>query len=241
MHESNGWNDDFDHENGAPYDDTTDESCPRCGDQDGSCLCFVVFTWEGEWMYSSSGDIERSSLDRVLQWGHALSLAGGPPSRTCDILAGLPESLAADIESYWVDVAAKVDPQELDEYRTAFRLESRKAADRRPVDRDDPRLGLDPADPRHPMQESYLAKLPEWFEESVLQDSDIRMKRIGVHRTWASICATETSEGRHRTDGIGCSSIWESLCSPDPCDTWNRMEAMMKPVLEKLEGSAPTT
>lgn len=234
MNDSDGWNGDFDHDD-SPYDDTTDESCPRCGDDSGSCVCYVVLSWEGEWLRSDSGDIDRSSLDQVLEWGHALSLAGAPPSRTCDLLAGLPEPLAADIESYWVDVAAKVDPKDLDEYRAAFLVESRAALEEISADPDDPRFGLDPADPRHPMQEPYLSALPDRFEEMVLRDHHIRMKRIEVHCTWAGICAEETSGGRHRSEGVGCSSVWETLCSPDPWDTWNRMEAMMKPVLEKLE------
>lgn len=227
MHESHGHDDDFDQQDDFIEDDTTDESCPNCGDDSGSCVCYVVLSWEGEWLHSDSGEIECSSLDRVLAWGHAMSLAGAPPSRTCDLLAGLPESLAADIESYWVDITAAVDVAGLDEFREAFLAESPEDPDSRPP--------VDPSDARHPRHASYLEEIADHFDDSVIRDHAIRMKRIDVHCTWAGICAEETSAGRHRSDGVGCSSIWETLCSPDPWDTWRRMEAMLEPVLGKLD------
>jgi hypothetical protein len=223
------------------YDDTDDESCPSCGDDTGSCRCFVVLSWEGDWLYSTDGELDDSSLDRILRWGHALSLAGAPPSRTCDLLAGLPESLAADIEAYWVEIAAQVDPAELEEYRKVFLEESRAALEAISVDPDDPedpRFRFHPADARHPMHAPYLAVLPERFNDSVIRGHVIPGKRIEVHCTWAGICAEETRVGRHRSEGVGCSSIWETLDSQDPRDTWQRMEAMLEPVLAKLDGSS---
>lgn len=220
------------------YDDTDDECCPRCLDDTGSCRCFVVLSWEGDWLYSTDGELDDSSLDRILRWGHALSLAGAPPSRTCDLLAGLPESLAADIEAYWVEIAAQVDPAELEEYRKVFLEESRAALEAISVDPDEPMFRFDPADARHPMHEPYLAMLLERFNESVIRGHVIPGKRIEVHCTWAGICAEATSVGRHRSEGVGCSSIWETLDSLDPRDTWQRMEAMLEPVLAKLDRSS---
>lgn len=210
-------------------DDTTSECCPSCGDDSGSCVCYVVLSWEGEWLRSDGGDIDRSSLDRILEWGHALSIAGAPPMRTCDLLAGLPESLAADVESYWVDVAAKVDAGELEDVRRGFLAEG--PGDSSPAEDE----AFDPSDARHPRHGAYLDALVNHFDEWVLQDHDIRMKRIDVHCTWAGICAEATTAGRHRSEGVGCSSVWQTLCSPDPADTWKRMEAMLEPVLAKLE------
>ena len=231
------------------YDDTDDESCPSCGDDTGSCRCFVVLSWEGDWLYSTDGELDDSSLDRILRWGHALSLAGAPPSRTCDLLAGLPESMAADIEAYWVEIAAQVDPAELEEYRKVFLEESRAALEAISVDPDDPddpddpedpRFRFDPSDARHPMHEPYLKMLLERFNDSVIRGHVIPGKRIEVHCTWAGICAEETRVGRHRSEGVGCSSIWETLDSQDPRDTWQRMEAMLEPVLAKLDGTGPS-
>ncbi len=232
------------------YDDTDDESCPSCGDDTGSCRCFVVLSWEGDWLYDNGGELDDSSLDRILRWGHALSLAGAPPSRTCDLLAGLPESLAADIEAYWVEIAAQVDPAELEEYRKVFVEESRSALEAISVDPDDPddpedsddpkdpKFRFDPSDARHPMHEPYLAMLLKSFNDSVIRGQVIPGKRIEVHCTWAGICAEATSVGRHRSEGVGCSSIWETLDSQDPHDTWQRMEAMLEPVLAKLDRSS---
>ena len=225
------------------HDDTDDESCPSCGDDTGSCRCFVVLSWEGDWLYSTDGELDDSSLDRILRWGHALSLAGAPPSRTCDLLAGLPESMAADIEAYWVEIAAQVDPAELEEYRKVFLKESRAALEAISVDPDDPddpedpKFHFDPSDARHPMHEPYLKMLLERFNDSVIRGHVIPGKRIEVHCTWAGICAEATSVGRHRSEGVGCSSIWETLDSQDPRDTWQRMEAMLEPVLAKLDHS----
>ena len=233
-----GDGDDDEEEDGDFHDDTDDECCPSCLDDTGSCRCFVVLSWEGDWLYSTDGELDDSSLDRILRWGHALSLAGAPPSRTCDLLAGLPESLAADIEAYWVEIAAQVDPAELKEYRKVFVEESRAALEAISVDPDDPedsRFRFDPSDARHPMHEPYLKMLLERFNDSVIRGHVIPGKRIEVHCTWAGICAEETRVGRHRSEGVGCSSIWETLDSQDPHDTWQRMEAMLEPVLAKLD------
>ena len=233
-----GDGDDDEEEDGDFHDDTDDECCPSCLDDTGSCRCFVVLSWEGDWLYSTDGELDDSSLDRILRWGHALSLAGAPPSRTCDLLAGLPESLAADIEAYWVEIAAQVDPAELEEYRKVFVEESRAALEAISVDSDDPedsRFRFDLSDARHPMHEPYLKMLLERFNDSVIRGHVIPGKRIEVHCTWAGICAEETRVGRHRSEGVGCSSIWETLDSLDPRDTWQRMEAMLEPVLAKLD------
>ena len=233
-----GDGDDDEEEDGDFHDDTDDECCPSCLDDTGSCRCFVVLSWEGDWLYSTDGELDDSSLDRILRWGHALSLAGAPPSRTCDLLAGLPESLAADIEAYWVEIAAQVDPAELKEYRKVFVEESRAALEAISVDPDDPedsRFRFDPSDARHPMHEPYLKMLLERFNDSVIRGHVIPGKRIEVHCTWAGICAEETRVGRHRSEGVGCSSIWETLDSLDPRDTWQRMEAMLEPVLAKFD------
>jgi hypothetical protein len=80
--------------------------------------------------------------------------------------------------------------------------------------------------------------LLERFKDSVIRGHVIPGKRIEVHCTWAGICAQETSVGRHRSEGVGCSSIWETLDSLDPRDTWQRMEAMLEPVLAKLDRSS---
>lgn len=223
---------DWDEDDDCLPDDTTDEWCPRCGDDSGSCVCYVVLLWEGEWLRSGSGDIVCSSLDRVLQWGHGLSLAGAPPSRSCGLLAGLPEFLAANIESYWVDVAAKVDQAQLDSIRKDV-LKDVDAGTSNEV----PVVGaaIDPSDIRHPAHESFLERLVDRFDGSVLHDPSIRMKRIDVHCSWAAICAAGTSTGRHRSDGVGCSSVWNTFRSSDPYDTWNRMEAMLAPVLAELD------
>ena len=94
------------------------------------------------------------------------------------------------------------------------------------------------SDARHRMHEPYLAMLLKSFNDSVIRGQVIPGKRIEVHCTWAGICAEATSVGRHRSEGVGCSSIWETLDSLDPHDTWQRMEAMLEPVLAKLDHSS---
>lgn len=209
--------------------------CPACYDESGSCRCFIVLSWEGHELQEQWGELNDSSLDRVLRSGHALSVAGAPPSRTCALLASLPESLAADIESYWVDIAAGVPAEELREFNEAFLVESRAALEAQGIDPNAPQFAFDPADARSPWHRPYLDGLLDRFAHHLKFANHIREKRIEVHCSWAGICAEETTSGRHRIDGVGTSSVWSSLNSSDPPDTWRRMEAMLKPVLEKLD------
>ncbi len=210
--------------------DTAD--CPDCGDDSGSCRCFIVLSWEGVWLYSQWDPLNNSSLDRILKWGHPLSLAGAPPSRTCPLLAGLPEALAEDIESYWLHVSNLVAPKDLDAFRAEFLKSCVQDCS------SDDSVELDPSDGRHPHHEAYLDGLDAEFGDLVGDEWSLRERRISVHCTWASICCSETNATRHRTGGVGSSSVWESLNSNDPPDTWRRMEAMLEPVLKTLEGFA---
>ena len=227
---------DTDHEDGDFEDlddlDNDTDACPDCGDDSGSCRCFIVLSWEGIWLYDQWDPLDKSSLDRVLNWGHPLSLAGAPPSRTCPLLARLPEALAEDIESYWLQVSTLLDPKALD----AFRAEFLKSCGQDCASDDS--VELDPSDSRHPHHEAYLDDLDAKFGDRATDDWSLRERRISVHCTWASICCSETNGTRHRTGGVGTSSVWASLNSDNPPDTWRRMEAMLEPVLKTLDGLA---
>lgn len=203
-------------------DDSDHVGCPSCGDDSDSCLCFVVLTWEGSHLADWRGDLERSSLDRILHWGHGAALLGAPPSRGCRPLAGLPGRLAAAIEAYWLEASVAIELEDLRAFRKAF-----DEADGRAGSEGEP----DPSESGHPRHADYRAALLEHFEEDLRCHDTLPDARIAAHVAWAEIAAAETSTTTSRSEGVGLSSVWESVVSPDPDDTWRRMEAMLKPVL----------
>jgi hypothetical protein len=207
-------------------DDPNHVGCPNCGDDSDSCLCFVVLTWEGSHLADWRGDLDNSSLDRILHWGHGAALLGAPPSRGRRPLAALPGRLAAAIEAYWLEASVAVELEDLHAFRKAY-----DEGDGTPRSEGDP----DPSESGHPRHAEYRAALLEHFEEDLCCHDTLPDARIAAHVAWAELSAAETESVTTRTDGVGTSSIWESVTSPDPEDTWRRMEAMLKPALAVIE------
>ena len=211
-------------------DDSNHVGCPRCGDDSDACLCFVVLTWEGSHLADWRGDLEHSSLDRILHWGHGGALMGAPPSRDCPVLSGLPGRLAAAIETYWLEASVAIDIEDITRVRSDFIAMSRAS----PSD-----LELDPEDPRHPRHDRYQTVLLEHFRDDLQCHDTLPEARIAAHVVWAKLGAAESATITARSDGMGIGGIWQSVTSPDPLDTWRRMEAMLESSLAVIEPNQP--
>ena len=211
-------------------DDPNDVGCPSCGDDSESCRCFVVLSWEGFDLSEQWGDLKHSSLDRILHWGHGGALMGAPPSRDCPVLSGLPGRLAAAIETYWLEASVAIDIEDITRVRSDFIAMSRAS----PSD-----LELDPEDPRHPRHDRYQTVLLEHFRDDLHCHDTLPEARIAAHVVWAKLGAAESATITAGSDGMGIGGIWQSVTSPDPLDTWRRMEAMLESSLAVIEPKRP--
>ena len=216
-------------------DDPHDVGCPSCGDDSDSCLCFVVITWEGSHLADWRGDLEHSALDEILEWGYGAALVGAPNARTSQVLADLPGALAAGIEGYWLEASVAIELEEIGRVRNAF-IDDLGASGA-----SGPGVDSDPADARHPWHDRFRRKLVEEFGDDLRGHDPLSEVRISLHVTWAELAAAETSTTTARSGGVGTSSVWQSVTSPDPEDTWRRMTAMLRPALAVLglDGDRP--
>ena len=155
---------------------------------------------------------------------------GAPPSRGCLVLSGLPGRLAAAIEAYWLEASGAIDIEDINRVRSDFIEASRASL---------PDLELDPEDSRHPWHDRYQAVLLEHFRDELQCHDTLPEARIAAHAAWAELAAAESSTITARSDGMGIGSIWQSVTSPDPLDTWRRMEVMLESSLAIIEPKRP--
>ena len=195
-------------------DDTHDVGCPSCGDHSESCRCCVVLSWEGSHLAGQWGDLEHSALDEILEWGHGAALVGAPNARTSPVLADLPGALAAGIEGYWLEASVAIELEEIARVPNAFIDTSRESGESG--------LGVDsdPAGAPDPWHDRFRRKLVEGFGDDLRGHDSLSEVRISLHVTWAELAAAETSTTTARSGGVGTSSVWQSVTSPDPEDTW---------------------
>lgn len=104
-----------------------------------------------------------------------------------------------------------------------------------------PGVDSDPAGVPDPWHDRFRRKLVEGFGDDLRGHDSLSEVRISLHVTWAELAAAETSITTARSGGVGTSSAWQSVTSPDPDDTWRRMRAMLRPALAVigLDGDRP--